>query len=152
MLTAGILIMGAGRIIDGMFYHLDALSFTPKAAKAMTINVIEIIDLFHVGTVAYITAVGLYKLFISTDEIQLPVRLTINNMADLENKIIGVLVAALAVTFLGFAASEEPKALLNIGGGIALVIVALSIFMRFNNVSEPKKESQESDNENQIAE
>ena len=152
LITAGMVIMGLGRIIDGFIIHLTKFEFTPKAAKSMTINVIEIIDLFLVATVAYIVAVGLYKLFISKEEIQLPVRLTINNMADLENKIIGVLVAALAVTFLGFAASEEPKELLKIGGGIAMVIVALAFFTRYNVKSKSNGEGQETGLDNEIGE
>ena len=48
----------------------------------------------------------------------------IRNLKDLEDKIIGIIVAALAVAFLGQAAgADEPSALLNYGGGIALVIV-----------------------------
>ena len=57
-------------------------------------------------------------------------RIKIASLKDLEDKIIGVLVAALAVAFLGQAAgSDEPEALLNYGGGIALVIAALAFFV-----------------------
>ena len=57
-------------------------------------------------------------------------RLKIDNLKDLEDKIIGVLVAALAVAFLGHAAGgDPPEALLNYGGGIALVVAALAFFM-----------------------
>ena len=42
------------------------------------------------------------------------------------------MVAALAVAFLGQAAgSDEPAALLNYGGGIALVIAALAFFISY---------------------
>jgi hypothetical protein len=45
--------------------------------------------------------------------------------------VIEIIVAALAVAFLGQAAgSSEPTALLNYGGGIAVVIAALAFFMR----------------------
>ena len=43
----------------------------------MSLAVIEIIDLFLVGTVAYIAAIGLYKLFISSEEVVLPMRLNL---------------------------------------------------------------------------
>ena len=83
----------------------------------MSLAVIEIIDLFLIGTVACIAAVGLYKLFISDSDVALPMWLTINTLKDLEDKIIGVIVAALAVAFLGHAAGvEEPTALLSYGG------------------------------------
>ncbi len=108
---------------------VQAGDFSARAAKTMSLAVIEIIDLFLIGTVAYITAVGLYKLFIGGMEIRMPMRLQIESLKDLEDKIIGVLVAALAVAFLGHAAGgDEARALLNYGGGIALVIGALAYF------------------------
>jgi len=130
LLTAGVVIMGMGRIFTAAVQLVRVGDFSAKAAKTMSLAVIEIIDLFLIGTVAYITAVGLYKLFISKSEIELPMRLKINTLKDLEDKIIGVLVAALAVAFLGQAAgAETPEALLNYGGGIALVVAALAFFM-----------------------
>ena len=78
---------------------------------------------------------------IDSKGIQLPMRLQINNLKDLEDKIIGVLVAALAVAFLGHAAGgDEPTALLRYGGGIALVVAALGYF-----VSQGGKKSGSSD-------
>ncbi len=131
LVTAGVVIMGMGRIVESGLKLVRSGDFSAKAAKTMSLEVIEVIDLFLVGTVAYITAVGLYKLFISDTKIDLPMRLRIRNLKDLEDKIIGVIVAALAVAFLGQAAgSEELGALLNYGGGIALVIAALAFFMR----------------------
>jgi uncharacterized membrane protein YqhA len=130
LLALGVVIMGMGRIATAGVELARAGDFSAKAAKTMSLAVIEIIDLFLIGTVAYIAAVGLYKLFISKSEIELPMRLKINTLKDLEDKIIGVLVAALAVAFLGQAAgSETPEALLNYGGGIALVVAALAFFM-----------------------
>jgi len=132
ILTAGTVIMGIIRIVTAGAKLVSAGDFSAKAAKIMSLAVIEIIDLFLVATVAYITAAGLYKLFISNTKIELPTRLKINSLKDLEDKIIGVVVAALAVAFLGQAAgSDEPAALLNYGGGIALVIAALAFFISY---------------------
>jgi uncharacterized membrane protein YqhA len=104
--------------------------FSGKTTKLAALSVIEIIDLFLIATVAYITAVGLYKLFIGKIDVKTPMRLKIDNLQDLENKIIGVIVAALSVAFLGHAAGgDEASQLLNFGGGIAVVIVALAFFM-----------------------
>ncbi len=113
LLTLGVVLMGIGRIVTDGMATLQAGDYSAKAAKKMSLSVIEIIDLFLIGTVAYITAVGLYKLFIDSKGVQLPMRLQINTLKDLEDKIIGVLVAALAVAFLGHAAGgDEPAALL----------------------------------------
>ncbi len=121
--------MGAGRTINGLLINLDRWDFSAKSAKYVSLSVIEIVDLFLVATVTYIVAIGLYKLFIKEGEIKLPMKLTIKNLGDLEYKIIGVIITALAVTFLGLAASEEAEDLLNIGGGISLVIASLSLFI-----------------------
>jgi uncharacterized membrane protein YqhA len=130
LLTLGVVLMGLGRIVTAGANVIQMGDFSAKAAKTMSLAVIEIIDLFLIGTVAYITAVGLYKLFIDSQGIQLPMRLQINSLKELEDKIIGVLVAALAVAFLGHAAGgDPPEALLSYGGGIAVVVAALAYFM-----------------------
>ena len=133
LLTLGVVLMGIARVVDAAINLVRAGDVSAKAAKSMSLAVIEIIDLFLIGTVAYITAIGLYKLFIGKVEIRLPMRLKIENLKDLEDKIIGVIVAALAVAFLGHAAVDEASALLNYGAGVALVIIALAFFMNYGS-------------------
>ena len=149
LLTAGVVFMGIGRIVTAGVALVQAGDFSAKAAKTMSLAVIEIIDLFLVGTVAYIMAIGLYKLFISSEEIQLPIRLKIERLKDLEDKIIGVVIAALAVGFLGQAVNtDQPETLLHYGGGIALVIAALAIFMRQGSTKRSKRHLERSTKEN----
>jgi uncharacterized membrane protein YqhA len=134
LLTTGVVLMGLVRIVTAGITVVQAGDTSAKAAKLMSLAVIEIIDLFLIGTVSYITAVGLYKLFISDGEVKLPMRLQIGSLKELEDKIIGVIVAALAVAFLGHAAGgDEASALLNYGGGIAVVILALGFFMNYGS-------------------
>jgi uncharacterized membrane protein YqhA len=135
-LTLGVVLMGFGRVLTAGATLVGAGDVSQKAAKAMSVAVIEIIDLFLIGTVSYITAIGIYRLFISRTELELPMRLKIESLKDLEDKIIGVIVAALAIAFLGQAANpDDPSALLNYGGGIALVIAALAIFTAIGSKS-----------------
>ena len=72
LLTAGVVLMGVGRIATSGFALVQKGDFSAKAAKTMSLAVIEIIDLFLIGIVAYITAVGIYKLFIGNVDAQLP--------------------------------------------------------------------------------
>lgn len=142
LLTAAMMLMGIGRIVKEGIERLQIMAFLAKTAKEVSVLAIEVIDLFLVGTVSYVTAVGLYKLFLSKDEVELPVKLNINSLTDLENKIIGVIVAALAVSFLGHTFSDSPEELLSYGGGVALVIAALGFFMNMNKGTKKKNNSE----------
>ncbi|MEM1450745.1 MAG: YqhA family protein [Planctomycetota bacterium] len=133
LLTLGTVVMGLGLILSRGVALLAAWDFSPKAAKALSVVVIETIDLFLVATVAYITAVGIYKLFVSQTDETILKRVKIEKLVDLENKIIGVLVAALAVAFLGSVA--EAKSALDVlyaGVGIAAVIGMLGVFVKIS--------------------
>ena len=101
-----------------------------KVAKSLLVSFIEIVDLFLLGTVIYIIAIGLYELFID-DQIQLPDWLEIHTLDDLKDKLIGVIVVVLAVLFLGqIVAWDGQRDLLSYGVSIALVIAALTYFLR----------------------
>ena len=98
-------------------------------AKSLALEFIEIVDLFLLGTVFYIIAVGLYELFIST-KVPLPDWLTIETLDDLKNKLIAVVIVVLGVLFLGqVVAWDGSKDLLGYGAAIALVIAALTYFL-----------------------
>jgi uncharacterized membrane protein YqhA len=129
ILTVGVVIMGAGLIVTRASYLIMNAEFSPKSAKLMSVTVIETIDLFLVGALGYITAVGIYSLFINAREEQILPRVKIEKLIDLEHKIIGVVVAALAVAFLGNVSDVSNMLdLLYAGAGTALVIVALCLF------------------------
>jgi uncharacterized membrane protein YqhA len=143
ILAIGAAIMGIGRIYTGMIYRFSVFDFSAKTAKAVSIAIIEIIDLFLVATVSYIAAVGLYKLFINKD-FKLPGLMKIASLNDLESKIIGVIAAALAVAFLGEAAAASGagvgEEVFYYGGGIAFVISALALFVKLNSGPDEKKD------------
>lgn len=90
-------------------------------------EVVEYVHTFLVGTVLYITAVGLYQLFIQ--EIKFPQWLKIDSTEELETNLIGVTVVVLAVNFMGAVLVRNGDNLLNFGGGVALIIAALGLFV-----------------------
>ncbi len=90
-------------------------------------EVVEFVHLFLVGTVLYITAVGLYQLFVK--EINFPRWLKIDSTEELETNLIGVTVVVLAVNFMGAVFVGEREFLLPYGAGIALPIAALGLFV-----------------------
>jgi uncharacterized membrane protein YqhA len=100
-----------------------------KGAKALALEFIEIVDLFLLGTVLLMIALGLYELFIDAD-LQLPDWLQIRTFDDLKHKLIGVVIVVLAVLFLGHVVAwDGQRDLLRLGAAIALVIAALSYFL-----------------------
>jgi uncharacterized membrane protein YqhA len=91
------------------------------------VEVVEFVHTFLVGTVLYITAVGLYQLFIQ--EIKFPAWLKIDSTEELETNLIGVTVVVLAVNFMSVAFIGGTENLLPYGAGIALPIAALGLFI-----------------------
>lgn len=90
-------------------------------------EVVEYVHTFLVGTVLYITAMGLYQLFVH--EIEFPNWLKIDNTEELETNLIGVTVVVLAVHFMGSVYVGGTEDLLQYGAGIALPIAALGLFV-----------------------
>jgi len=100
-----------------------------KGAKALTLAFIEIVDLFLLGTVLLMIALGLYELFIDSN-LELPEWLHIRTFDDLKHKLVGVVIVVLAVLFLGHVVSWNGESdLLSIGASIAMVIAALAYFL-----------------------
>ncbi len=107
-------------------------------------EVVEFVHLFLVGTVLYITAIGLYQLFVH--EIKFPNWLKIDSTEELETNLIGVTVVVLAVNFMGAVFVGEKEDLLKFGAGIALPIAALGVFLGLRAWA--TKISKETPNEN----
>ena len=99
-------------------------------AKDYVIAFVEIADVFLLAVVLFIIAIGLYELFI--DEIPgLPEWLVFDSLDDLKSQLIGVVAVVLGVFFLGRALHGDTALnLLYLGGGIAAVTAALSLFLR----------------------
>ncbi len=103
--------------------------------KALAVTFIEIADLFLLGVVLYIIALGLYELFID-DTVPVPAWLEIHTLEDLKSKLISVVIVVMGVLFLKQVVSwDGERDLLTFGGGIALVIAALTYFMSYKSGS-----------------
>lgn len=134
LLMIGVVVLGLGVVVKQEWELFTQGDFSPKAAKALTLTVIETIDMFLVGAICYIVAVGIYKLFISQGEAPLLKRIRIESLADLEVKIVGVVIVAMAVAFLGRATDAvDYAAMLQGGTGIAVVIASLCLFLKLSS-------------------
>ena len=92
------------------------------------VEVIESVHTFLVGTVLYVTAIGLYQLFIGKIE-STPNWLKIDSTEELETALIGTTVVVLAINFMSAVFVGEVENLLEYGAGIALPIAALGFFI-----------------------
>lgn len=107
-------------------------SMDGKSVKLLAVSFIEIIDILLLGTVSYITALGLYELFID-EHLPTPAWLHITQIDDLKAKLIGVVVVILVVVFLGQVVNwDGQQNLLFLGGAIAMVIAAATFFLNWN--------------------
>lgn len=77
-----------------------APSFDEKSATYLAAEATEFIDLYLLGTVLYIIALGLYQLFID-ETVPMPKWLRFRSLDDLKYKLIGVVIVLLGVSFLG---------------------------------------------------
>ena len=91
-------------------------------------------DLFLVGATLMIAAFGLYELFIGRigGRLGVPGWLRMHDLNDLKARVISMIILVAAVSFVD-AVIESKNGLdtLYVGGGIALVIAALTGFLRF---------------------
>ncbi|GAB6048068.1 hypothetical protein JCM19379_18960 [Methyloparacoccus murrellii] len=128
LLTVSVVVTGLGMLLIEEWNLVQQGEFSARTAKQLTVTVIQTIDMFLLGAISYIVAAGIYKLFISQEELQLLRRIKIEKLEDLEKKIIGVVAVALAVSFLGKAeAAADTLSLLQGAAAVALVIVALCL-------------------------
>ena len=129
-LVAATVLMVYGAILIGQVLgEAFTVGVSSKGAKALALAFIEVVDLFLLGTVLYITALGLYELFID-ENLKLPDWLSIRDLDDLKNKLTGVVIVVMGVLFLGQVVTwDGERNLLPFGGAVALVIGALTYFL-----------------------
>jgi uncharacterized membrane protein YqhA len=115
--------------------HLLVIMFV-EATKTGTesdvvVVIVEVIHLFLVGTVLFLTSLGLYQLFIHV--LPLPGWLKMNNIDELELNLVGIVVVVLAVDYLSVIFEEQEINMAVYGVGYGLPIVALAYFMKIRS-------------------
>ncbi len=88
------------------------------------VELLQVLDIYLIGTVLVITAIGFYELFIS--EVQLPEWLVIRTLSDLKTKIVEVIVLVIGIKFVEkLVMTKEPIDVLWYGLGSAAVMAVL---------------------------
>jgi uncharacterized membrane protein YqhA len=123
LIYEGLVVMTA---VTGYF---EEGGISPKAAKILAVGLIEAIDIFLIAIVAHMIGLGLYKLFVDPD-LPLPAWLKIRDLDDLKSHLASSVIAVLAVLFMREAVGwDGERNLLQLGGSVALMIVALTIYL-----------------------
>ena len=96
--------------------------------KESIVDVLTAVDAILLGTVLLVIGYGLYELFIDAD-LDVPTWLRVDDLDDLKSKLMGVVVAIIAVVFVGvFVDSNRADDVLSYGVGAGALVVGLAIF------------------------
>ncbi len=96
--------------------------------KSSIVSVLAAVDTLLLATVLLVIGYGLYELFVD-ESVQLPPWLRIASLDDLKGKLIGVVVAVIAVVFLGeLVEGKDAEATMMFGLGAGALILALAAF------------------------
>ncbi len=130
-----------GASIYGAYYFARTVAHTvehPLPAENNIAGFLIVIDLFLIGATMLIAAIGFYELFISRVDPPgarpLPPWLLMQDLNDLKARVIAMIVLVAAVSFIQVLVDfRSPLEVAELGAGVALVIGALTVFLRFGS-------------------
>ena len=123
----GALLLMAQGSIEMVMVVMQAIS-NELTLKESIVNVLTAVDAILLGTVLLVIGYGLYELFIDAD-LDVPNWLRVDDLDDLKSKLIGVVVAIIAVVFVGvFVDSNRADDVISYGVGAGALVVGLAIF------------------------
>lgn len=134
-----LIIAGFAQLFRILLFLIDEGILSGEVGKFLSVNVTEMIDLYLIGLVLIITALGLYQLFIDP-ELSLPEWLNTRSLEVLKGRLLIVIVVVLAVTFLGVAATEKDGIMIaGLGIGISLVMIAIGYILSIASMASLEK-------------
>lgn len=99
-----------------------------ESLKMTIVDVLTAVDAILLGTVLLVIGYGLYELFIDAD-IDVPLWLRVSDLDDLKSKLIGVVVAIIAVVFVGvFVDANRASEVIAYGSGAGALVAGLALF------------------------
>lgn len=123
----GALLLMAQGSIAMVSVVLDVVA-TGSNLKHSIVDVLTAVDAILLGTVLLVIGYGLYELFVDTD-LEVPAWLQVRDLDDLKSKLIGVVVAIVAVVFVGvFVDANRATDVVSYGLGAGALVVGLAVF------------------------
>lgn len=125
-MVGALLLMAQGSIAV-VVATIDAIrAQTPL--KDSIVQVLTAVDAILLGTVLLVIGYGLYELFVDTN-IKVPAWLQVRDLDDLKSKLIGVVVAIIAVVFVGVLVdANRATEVLSYGVGAGALVLGLAVF------------------------
>jgi uncharacterized membrane protein YqhA len=119
-MSAVLQVAGVLRVIAIVPHVINQALQGEEAIKVLLVDAVGVIDVFLLGTVLFIVSAGLYQLFIDPS-LELPGWLHVRTLEDLKAKLIGVIVVAILVAFLGAAVDW------HVGDGFDILAIGLAV-------------------------
>jgi len=133
-----LLIDAAGSFVYGCVIFITTVSevvHEPGRITGIVGRFLVVMDTYLVGATLMIAAFGFYSLFIADDgsnRYVLPGWLAMHDLDDLKARVVSMLILVAAITFADVAVETRNREnVLWMGLGIAVVIAALTAFLRF---------------------
>ena len=125
-MLGAILLLAQGSIAVVMAVFDAIVLQTPL--KDTVVEVLTAVDAILLGTVLLVIGYGLYELFVDSD-IELPKWLQVRDLDDLKSKLIAVVVAIIAVIFVGVVINADRAAdVISYGVGAGALLLGLAAF------------------------
>jgi uncharacterized membrane protein YqhA len=133
----GALLLMAMGSIEIIMVVIDAV-LNNAYLKDTIVDVLTAVDAILLGTVLLVIGYGLYELFVDT-RIEVPQWLQVRNLDDLKSKLIGVVVAIIAVVFVGVLVDANRAAdVFSYGIGAGALVAGLALFAYATRKDETK--------------
>jgi uncharacterized membrane protein YqhA len=136
----GALLLMAQGSISIMMVIVDAV-LNDAYLKDTIVDVLTAVDAILLGTVLLVIGYGLYELFVDT-RLEVPAWLQVRDLDDLKSKLIGVVVAIIAVVFVGvFVDANRAADVLSYGLGAGALVAGLALFALATKKDQSKAKS-----------
>ena len=133
----GALLLMAQGSISILMIVVDAV-LNNAYLKETIVEVLTAVDAILLGTVLLVIGYGLYELFVDT-KLEVPEWLEVRDLDDLKSKLIGVVVAIIAVVFVGvFVDVNRAADVVAYGVGAGALVAGLALFALATRKDETK--------------
>jgi uncharacterized membrane protein YqhA len=135
-IIGALLLMAQGSISIGVIV-VEAI-LNNSYLKDTIVNILTAVDAILLGTVLLVIGYGLYELFVDP-RLEVPVWLEVRDLDDLKSKLIGVVVAIIAVVFVGvFVDTNRAAEVVAYGVGAGAMVAGLALFALATRKDEAK--------------